>query len=526
MAWFPEVSAQVQPSLFNVRVVLPERDEVFLMNTLTDAQVVVSADVVEALDRLAADGGASWRGLSAAERAALGALVEHGFIVTSHDEERDALGRYFDDIRADHNSLRVTVLTTLQCNFACGYCIQGDRDHHDAPGDRMTLDTAARVAGWIESRLDAVRPQRFVLTFFGGEPLVNLPVVYFLAERTWAASQARGVEMLVNVITNGLLLSREVVDRLLAFGLSGVKVTLDGERASHDRMRPLRGGQGTFDRILDNLRSVAGRVPLTIGGNFDASNVDTFPALLRRLREETFAEGIAQVSFKPVIRREAARSAGAIPLTAVGSDRRPLGGTCMTVAGAGGNTCDGCHFADAHVARLREETRRHGFAVPDGVHMGPCELHRRHAYAVGPDGALFACPGFVGERALATGHVHDGPTAARAAAAERFEGIAAWKRCGDCAFIPVCGGGCTVAAHHELGDMQAPACHRDGLEAALVSHAYETAGTSGKEGHDEGNGAQEGDRWRKADRLSVADRLSTGAVANGRAEVAAGAAHF
>ncbi len=43
----------MQPSLFNARVPLPERGEVFLMNTFTDAQLIVSSDVAELLDRLA-----------------------------------------------------------------------------------------------------------------------------------------------------------------------------------------------------------------------------------------------------------------------------------------------------------------------------------------------------------------------------------------------------------------------------------------------------------------------------------------
>ena len=29
--------------------------------------------------------------------------------------------------------------------------------------------------------------------FFGGEPLLNLPVMYYLAERMWHAAAARGV---------------------------------------------------------------------------------------------------------------------------------------------------------------------------------------------------------------------------------------------------------------------------------------------------------------------------------------------
>ena len=43
----------MQPSMFNLRVPLTSSDEVFLMNTLTDAQMLVSSDVAALLDRVA-----------------------------------------------------------------------------------------------------------------------------------------------------------------------------------------------------------------------------------------------------------------------------------------------------------------------------------------------------------------------------------------------------------------------------------------------------------------------------------------
>src|SRR5256714_2834329 len=197
----------------------------------------------------------------------------------------------------------------------------------------MTLETAARSGSWIEGELDRLDPERFILTFFGGEPLLNLPVMYDLAERTWRATQARGISMVVNVITNGLLLSPEVVDHLEPYGLSGIKITLDGDRDTHNRMRPLRGGQGTFDRIIENIRRVAGRVRIAIGGNFDASSAASYPALLQFLSEQDFAEQLVNVNFKPVIRTEVAAPRGVLALTPVDADGKPLGGTCMTAVG-------------------------------------------------------------------------------------------------------------------------------------------------------------------------------------------------
>ena len=467
----------MQPSLFNVRVPLEGRDEVFLMNTFTDAQLIVSREVSEFLDRLNTEPLAP--ALSAEERDALATLTENGFVVESREIDRQNVRDFFHTVRESQEQLRVTVLTTLQCNFACGYCFQGDHGDYNKHAAKMSMETAERVARWAEERLDTLRPESFVLTFFGGEPLLNLPVMYYLAERLWAASASRGVRMLVNIITNGLLLTPDVVDRMAPFGLNGVKITLDGDRDMHNKMRPLRGGQGTFDRIISNVRKVAGKCRISIGGNFDEESVDTYPALLDFLKDQEFADKLTKVAFKPVIRApkpqpDAARGSKFISLTAVG-DGKPLNGTCMTSAGGGTSICDNCNFIDDKMSFLREETMKRGFPTVDGVHMGPCEIHRKHAHTIGPDGALYACPGFTGDAKMSTGHIDGRREGWRETAASRFDALAAWKQCDDCAFIPVCAGGCTVAAHTELGDLDAPNCHKASFEAGLVTLAREAA---------------------------------------------------
>ena len=304
----------MQPSIFNVRVPLAERDEVFLMNTFTDAQLIVSREVSDLLDRLGRDGFSP----DASEREAFTTLADNGFIVESREADRRNIEDFFTEFRAGQDQLRVTVLTTLQCNFACDYCIQGDHGEYNKTAAKMSMETAARVAEWIEGRMRVIAPKSFSLTFFGGEPLLNLPVVYYLAERMSKTCEARGVSMVMNIITNGLLLTPEVVDRLTPYGPLGVKVTLDGDRDTHNRMRPLRGGQGTFDKILNNVRQVVDRCRISIGGNFDESSVDSYPALLDFLREQEFADKLAKVAFKPIIREaKPQQPKGFIPLTAI-----------------------------------------------------------------------------------------------------------------------------------------------------------------------------------------------------------------
>jgi uncharacterized protein len=128
----------MQPSMFNLCVPLPDRDEVFLMNTLSDAQIVVSSDVAALIDRV--DSRATF---TVEEEDVLEVLRENGFLVEDRKSERQALDRYFTAVKSGTGELNITILTTLQCNFACDYCFQGDHGYYNKFAEKMSLETAA-----------------------------------------------------------------------------------------------------------------------------------------------------------------------------------------------------------------------------------------------------------------------------------------------------------------------------------------------------------------------------------------------
>src|SRR5690349_20800897 len=134
----------MKPSMFNLQVPLPERGEVFLMNTFTDAQLLVSTDVATLLDRVSRG-----ESFSQDERETVDTLRENGFLVESREWEQRELSEYFISAREDTEQMRVTVLTTLQCNFACDYCFQGDHGDYNKFAAKMSLETAAGVVRWI-----------------------------------------------------------------------------------------------------------------------------------------------------------------------------------------------------------------------------------------------------------------------------------------------------------------------------------------------------------------------------------------
>src|SRR3954469_19223107 len=79
----------MQPSMFNLRVPLEARDDIFLTNTLTDAQLVVSSDVAALLDRIGREE-FSEPDASGEEREALGLLRDNGFLGESRAADRQA----------------------------------------------------------------------------------------------------------------------------------------------------------------------------------------------------------------------------------------------------------------------------------------------------------------------------------------------------------------------------------------------------------------------------------------------------
>ncbi len=87
------------------------RGEVFLMNTLTDAQLIVSQDIAGLLDRLS-DNPASLapERLDDDDREALVTLTEHGFIVPSRASDTEG---------ARTSSSRTIAKTPSSCASPC-----------------------------------------------------------------------------------------------------------------------------------------------------------------------------------------------------------------------------------------------------------------------------------------------------------------------------------------------------------------------------------------------------------------------
>ncbi len=153
-----DLGARMQPSMFNVRVPLADHDEVFLMNTFTDAQLVVSTDVAALLDRSSTAGRS---GFDAGGTGRPGTLADHGFVVDEPRRRprtaRRVLPRGPGEPRASSASPSSPRCSATSPATTASRAITATTT---STPHKMSLETAARVGGLGRAAARRARARR------------------------------------------------------------------------------------------------------------------------------------------------------------------------------------------------------------------------------------------------------------------------------------------------------------------------------------------------------------------------------
>ena len=178
----------------------------------------------------------------------------------------------------------LTICPTMGCNFDCPYCFE---DHGRG---KMSPQVQDDVVALVERMLDAAETKHMSVTWFGGEPLLAPDVIASLSDRLLALAEERGSTYSASVITNGYLLTQDIVDMLERCKVASAQVTIDGIGATHDATRHLAGGGATFDHIISNLRTLKIPFRVNIRHNVHEDNkgeMEALKALVAQLADES-----------------------------------------------------------------------------------------------------------------------------------------------------------------------------------------------------------------------------------------------
>ncbi|MGE3873599.1 MAG: radical SAM protein [Parvibaculaceae bacterium] len=330
----------------------------------------------------------------------------------------------------------LSLAVAQKCNLGCTYCYAEQGGFGGAPRNMPEATALQAVEQLI---LNAGPGAKLNLSFLGGEPLVNRPVLRSATLHAVDLARQRGVRLTFSITTNGTLVTEADADFFEEHGFA-VTVSLDGIGARHDAQRPFRNGQGSFERIMRRVAPLLARqrrMQVSARVTVTPRNLD-----LRQTLDAFIDAGFHSVGFSPML----ASPSGAGEMQA---DDLALMLDQMIDCGH--------EFERRTLAR-----RRYPFAnmlnamreIGRGTHRPyPCGAGAGYL-GVSAAGDLAACHRFVDDAEGAMGSLAEGIDAARRAAwlAERH--VHRQEPCAGCWARYLCGGGC----HHEVVKRGRPAC--------------------------------------------------------------------
>ncbi len=346
---------------------------------------------------------------------------------------------YENSIAAFQN--RETVVKALclhiahDCNLKCQYCFAEEGEYH---GRRalMSFEVGKKALDFLVA--NSGKRVNLEVDFFGGEPLMNWQVVKDLV------AYGRSLEPLYNkkfrftLTTNGVLLDDEVI----AFAnkeMANIVLSVDGRKEVHDKMRPMAGGQGSYDLIIPKFQKVAesrGQTNYYVRGTFTHFNKD-FAADVCHLADL----GFRQISVEPVVAPKDALYA------LVEEDLPEL-------------LAEYDKLAAEMIKRQKEGNAFNFFHFMIDLKGGPCVYKRLSGcgsgteyLAVTPWGDFYPCHQFVGQEDFLMGNVEEGITNTKIREVFKTCNVYSKEKCKDCFAKFYCSGGCAANSYNFHGNI-------------------------------------------------------------------------
>ncbi len=345
--------------------------------------------------------------------------------------------RYIDDTPIASPPLRALSLAVAQkCNLACSYCYAEGGSFGNEPRNMPWEVAEAAVRRLIAG---ASPGERVNLAFMGGEPLLNRTTIRRATELAAGLAAAADVKAGFSVTTNGTLVSADDAAFFEQHAFA-VTISLDGVGDVHDRLRPMKGGRGSYGRILENLGPLlacAMRMQVTARVTVTPRNLD-----LRTTLDEFIGLGFHSVGFAPMLASPGGRDqTGEHDLSVLLKEMIACGRVFEAHAVAGQP------YPFSNMMSALTEIHR-------GTHRPyPCGAGAGYM-GVSADGELAACHRFVADAIGTMGSLDHGVDLTRQNRwlAERH--VHRQEPCRSCWARYLCGGGC----HHEVIRRGRPAC--------------------------------------------------------------------
>lgn len=342
---------------------------------------------------------------------------------------------------ADFPLTTMVLNVTNQCNLSCTYCYEyGEDKIVDTENGKkpkfMTVDTARESVDFMFRQAGANRMVH--LTFFGGETLMNFPVLKSTVAYARRRAEELGKQVDFSLTTNATLLRPDIVEWLIDNQV-GVTISIDGPKEMQDQFRVFKSGVGSYDIVAPKIRELLKRHtsrPIGARVTLTSQTLD-----VRRIFQHLTADiGFHEVGFAPV--------------TTAGQRGYAIGDTGFD------HMLDQFRSLAAEFLDHAVANRHHGFSnvrdTLEEIHKGASKAYPCGAglglMGVATDGDVALCHRFAGSDEHKLGTVRDGVDKLVQIGFLEKHHINDKTDCSVCWARPLCSGGCYHEAHTRYGD--------------------------------------------------------------------------
>lgn len=171
-------------------------------------------------------------------------LTKHGFFLSEHSDS--PVSQYGND------TLNISFAPVHDCNFACTYCYANGgkgTSNYQMRFDEKKID---RLLDYIYIEKYSYYPKYKFDFVSGGEPLLHFPILEYFLNKIRHYDKVYGKKTTVLLVTNGTLLTEEIIKRLDLYDIF-LGISIDGTEEVHNRHRVYRNGSGTYVDVVKGI---------------------------------------------------------------------------------------------------------------------------------------------------------------------------------------------------------------------------------------------------------------------------------
>ncbi len=153
--------------------------------------------------------------------------------------------------------LQVVYKIAERCNINCSYCYYFNMGDDTALGRpaRASVGSTINLAKWIAAGCADLRIPRVNISFHGGEPMLAKPDRFAKMCEAFLTHIGPVAEVRFAIQTNGTIFNNDWLRVLVKYRVS-IGISIDGDRADHDRFRLDHRGRSTFTVTENTIRTL------------------------------------------------------------------------------------------------------------------------------------------------------------------------------------------------------------------------------------------------------------------------------